>query len=71
MHSSRRPECPQYNPQIADMPSNPQITHESVLVKPVNTPITPLCSKFSYAPLRNLSICIFSTLFDSANQAPE
>jgi inhibitor of KinA sporulation pathway (predicted exonuclease) len=26
-----------------------EITHESVLVKPVNTPITPLCSKFSDA----------------------
>ncbi|WZH44537.1 rna-binding protein [Fusarium acuminatum] len=33
--------------EIANLPSNPQITHESVLVKPVNTPITPLCTSLT------------------------
>ncbi|KAF4995532.1 hypothetical protein FGRMN_5075 [Fusarium graminum] len=33
--------------EIADLPFNYQITHESVLVKPVNTPITPLCTSLT------------------------
>ncbi|KAM0342248.1 hypothetical protein ACHAPU_009653 [Fusarium lateritium] len=33
--------------EITDLPFNYQITHESVLVKPVNTPITPLCTSLT------------------------
>jgi hypothetical protein len=40
---------------LLDANSLEEITHESVLVKPVNTPITPLCSMYKKNPNPSLA----------------